>query len=58
LGSKLMVRSSWFGGDPVHQRKGSFTLVSGILNDDPIFSGVSGSTVLWRFESFCSGAAI
>src|SRR5467141_2364695 len=43
LGSKLM---------------GQITLVSGILNDDPIFAGVAGSTVSGALEAFVRAAAI
>ena len=42
------------GGDPVHQRKRIVALVSGILNDEPIFAGVAASTVSGALESFCS----
>jgi len=39
------------GGDPVIKEKGSFTLVSGVLNDEPIFAGVAGqpSRARWKF---------
>src|SRR6202166_3164073 len=45
LGSKLMGQINLVQeAIPFIKEKGSFTLVSGILNDDPIFAGVAGST--------------
>ena len=56
LGSKLMGQINLVQeAMPFINEKGSFTLVSGILNDDPIFAGVAASTVLGRVGSFCSG---
>jgi len=40
---------------PFIKEKGSFTLVSGILNDDPIIAGRRGVNHLGRVGSFCSG---
>src|SRR5712672_725088 len=46
LGSKLMGQINLVQeAIPFIKEKGSFTLVSGILNDDPIFAGLAGSTV-------------
>jgi len=56
LGSKLMGQINLVQeAIPFIKEKGSFTLVSGILNDDPIFAGVAASTVSGAFGSFCSG---
>ena len=43
---------------PFIKEKGSFTLVSGILNDEPIFAGVAASTVSGALEAFVRAAAI
>ena len=43
---------------PFIREKGSFTLVSGILNDDPIFAGIAGATVSGALEAFVRAAAI
>ena len=43
---------------PFIKEKGSFTLVSGVLNDEPIFAGVAGSTVSGALEAFVRAAAI
>jgi len=45
------------GGDPFIKEKGSFTLVSGILNDEPILAGVAASNRLGRVGSFLFGPA-
>src|SRR5258708_35295168 len=46
LGSKLMGQINLVQeAIPFIKEKGSFPLVSGILNDEPIFAGVAGSTV-------------
>src|SRR5271168_4806116 len=37
---------------PFINEKGSFTLVSGIVNDEPIFAGAAGSTVSGALEGF------
>jgi hypothetical protein len=38
--------------------KGSFTLISGVLDDEPIFAGVAASTVSGALEGFVRAAAI
>src|SRR5260370_42473859 len=43
---------------PFIKEKGSFTLISGILNDRPIFAGVAASTVSGALEGFVRAAAI
>ena len=46
------VRSIWFRRrSRSSKKKGSFTLVSGILNDDPIIAGVAASTVSGALEA-------
>jgi len=40
---------------PFINERGSFTLVSGVLNEEPIFAGVAGATVSGALEGFCSG---
>src|SRR5271154_5127276 len=40
------------------KEKGSFTLISGVLNDEPIFAGVAASTVSGALEAFVRAAAI
>src|SRR5258708_1858257 len=40
------------------KEKGSFTLVSGVLNDEPIFAGVAASTVSGALEGFVRATAI
>src|ERR1700681_1542233 len=53
LGSKLMGQISLVQeAIPFINEMGSFTLVSGILNDDPIFAGVAASTVSGALEAF------
>jgi len=50
------VRSAWFRRRSRSSKKnGSFTLVSGVLNDEPIFAGVAASTVSGRIGRFYSG---
>src|SRR6266481_2575228 len=59
LGSKLMGQISLVQeAIPFINERGSFTLVSGILNDDPIFAGVAASTVSGALEAFVRAAAI
>ena len=59
LGSKLMGQINLVQeAIPFIKEKGSFTLVSGILNDDPIFAGVAASTVSGALEAFVRAAAI
>src|SRR6266849_830311 len=59
LGSNLMGQINLVQeAIPFIKEKGSFTLVSGILNDDPIFAGVAASTVSGALEAFVRAAAI
>ena len=59
LGSKLMGQINLVQeAIPFIKEKGSFTLVSGILNDDPIIAGVAASTVSGALEAFVRAAAI
>ena len=59
LGSKLMGQIS-LGQEaiPFIRENGSFTLVSGVLNDEPIFAGVAASTVSGALEGFVRATAI
>ena len=43
---------------PFIKEKGSFTLISGVLNDEPIFAGVAASAVSGALEGFVRAAAI
>jgi NAD(P)-dependent dehydrogenase (short-subunit alcohol dehydrogenase family) len=43
---------------PFINEKGSFTLVSGIVNDEPIFAGAAASVVSGALEGFVRAAAI
>jgi len=53
LGSKLMGQISLVQeAIPIIKENGSFTLVSGVLNDEPIFAGVAASTVSGALEGF------
>src|ERR1700730_3139681 len=59
LGSKLMGQISLVQeGIPFIKENGSFTLVSGVLNDEPIFAGVAASTVSGALEGFVRATAI
>src|SRR6202042_151178 len=59
LGSKLMGQINLVQeAIPFINEKGSFTLVSGILNEEPIFAGVAGATVSGALEAFARAAAI
>src|ERR1700692_3454149 len=59
LGSKLMGQINLVQeAIPFINEKGSFTLVSGILNDEPIFAGVAASTVSGALEGFVRASAI
>ena len=59
LGSKLMGQISLVQeAIPFINEKGSFTLVSGVLNEEPIFAGVAGATVSGALEGFVRAAAI
>src|SRR5258706_14097347 len=59
LGSKLMGQISLVQeAIPLINERGSFTLVSGVLNDEPIFAGVAASAVSGALEGFVRAAAI
>src|SRR2546427_4427175 len=59
LGSKLMGQINLVQeAIPFIKEKGSFTLVSGVLNNEPIFAGVAASAVSGALEGFVRAAAI
>src|SRR6202162_5575176 len=59
LGSKLMGQINLVQeAIPFINEKGSFTSVSGILNDEPLFAGVAASTVSGALEGFVRATAI
>src|ERR1700726_3555125 len=59
LGSKLMGQISLVQeAIPFINERGSFTLVSGVLNEEPIFAGVAGATVSGALEGFARAAAV
>jgi NADP-dependent 3-hydroxy acid dehydrogenase YdfG len=59
LGSKLLGQISLVQeAIPFINERGSFTLVSGVLNEDPIFAGVAGATVSGALEGFVRAAAV
>src|SRR5260370_12466884 len=59
LGSKLMGQIGLVQeAIPFIKENGSFTLVSGVLNDEPIFAGVAASTVSGALEGFVPSTAI
>jgi NAD(P)-dependent dehydrogenase (short-subunit alcohol dehydrogenase family) len=59
LGSKLLGQISLVQeAIPFIKENGSFTLVSGVLNDEPIFAGVAASTVSGALEGFVRATAI
>lgn len=59
LGSKFMGQVNLVQeAIPFINEKGSFTLVSGVLNEEPIFAGVAGATVSGALEGFVRAAAI
>jgi len=59
LGSKLMGQINLVQeAIPFINEKGSFTLISGVLNDEPIFAGVAASAVSGALEGFVRAAAI
>ena len=59
LGSKLMGQISLVQeAVPFINERGSFTLVSGVLNEEPIFAGVTGATVSGALEGFVRAAAV
>lgn len=58
LGSKLMGQVHLVQeAIPFIRENGSFTLVSGIIGDDPIFAGVAAATVGRAIEGFAYAAA-
>jgi len=59
LGSKLMGQISLVQeAIPFINERGSFTLVSGVLNEEPIFAGVVGATISGALEGFVRAAAV
>ena len=59
LGSKLMGQIGLVQeAIPFINESGSFTLVSGVLNEEPIFAGVAGATVSGALEGFVRAAAV
>jgi NAD(P)-dependent dehydrogenase (short-subunit alcohol dehydrogenase family) len=59
LGSKLMGQISVVQEAlPVINERGSFTLVSGVLNDDPIFASAAAAVVSGALEGFARAAAV
>src|SRR6202171_1542253 len=59
FGSKLMGQIKLVQeAIPFIKEKGSFTLVSGVLNDEPILAGVAASTVSGALEAFVRAAAL
>src|ERR1700724_3736834 len=59
LGSKLMGQISLAQeAIPFINERGSFTLGSGVLNEEPIFAGVAGATVSGPLEGFVRAAAV
>ena len=59
LGSKLMGQISLVQeAIPFINERGSFTLVSGVLNEEPILAGVAGATVSGALEGFVRATAI
>jgi NADP-dependent 3-hydroxy acid dehydrogenase YdfG len=53
LGSKLMGQINLVQeAIPFIKETGSFTLISGVLNEEPIFAGVAASTVSGTLEGF------
>jgi len=59
FGSKLMGQINLVQkAIPFITERGSFTLISGVLNDDPIFGSVAASAVSGALEGFVRAAAI
>src|SRR5258707_4894288 len=59
LGSKLMGQISLVQeAIPFIIERGSLTLVSGVLNEEPIFAGVAGATISCALEGFVLAAAV
>src|SRR5258708_8598533 len=58
LGSKLMGQISLVqGAIPFINERGSFTLVSGVLNDEPIFASAAAAAVSAALEGFAPAPA-
>ena len=59
LGSKLMGQISLVEeAIPFINEKGSFTLISGVLNDEPIFASAAAAGISGALEGFARAAAI
>ncbi len=59
LGSKLMGQISLVQEAlPFINERGSFTLVSGVLNDEPIFASAAAAAVSGALEGFARAAAV
>ena len=59
LGSKLMGQISLVQeAIPFINERGSFTLVSGVLNDEPIFTSAAAAAVSGALEGFARAAAV
>src|SRR5258707_6328846 len=59
LGSKLMGQISLVQEEiTVINERGSFTLVSGVLNDEPIFASAAAAAVSGALEGFARAAAV
>jgi NAD(P)-dependent dehydrogenase (short-subunit alcohol dehydrogenase family) len=59
LGSKLMGQINLVQeAIPFIKEKGSFTLISGVLNEEPIFAGAAAAAVSGALEGFARAAAI
>jgi NAD(P)-dependent dehydrogenase (short-subunit alcohol dehydrogenase family) len=59
LGSKLMGQINLVQeAIPFIKERGSFTLIAGVLTDEPVLAGVAASTVGGALEGFARAAAI
>src|SRR5271170_5690279 len=59
LGSKLLGQISLVQeAIPFINERGSFTLVSGVINEEPIFAGVAAAAVSGALEGFARAAAV
>src|SRR5712672_3893848 len=59
LGSKLMGQINLVQeAIPFINERGSFTLVSGVLNDEPIFASAAAAAVSGALEGFARAAAV
>ena len=59
LGSKLMGQINLVQeAIPFIKERGSFTLVSGVLNDEPIFASAAAAAVSGALEGFARAAAV